>query len=99
MPNTYFPWIASSTGVLLTLVLFFAGATSDPNEYALPLLMLLFICELGVLVTAAGAYIGARMWLTRRENIALLLVAVASAVLAIGLAAVGLILWQANRLG
>ena len=97
MSKKHFPWIASAIGLLLVAAVFFAGATSPSREYALPLLMMLFMSELGALVTAAGAFVGIRQWFGQRENIATLLAGLACAAMALALLSLGLTLWGAAQ--
>lgn len=99
MNKNLFPWIASGAGLILVSVLFFAGAMSPSGEYSLPLLMMLFMSELGVLVTGAGAYVGAQIWLRQRSNTTALLAATACTALALGLLWLGLTLWYGNQPG
>lgn len=99
MNKNYYPWIAIVVGLVFATVLVFAGTTSATAEYALPLLTMLFMSELGVLVTGAGAVVAARTWLAQRNNTAMLIAALACTALAIGLLSLGLALWYGNRLG
>lgn len=97
MNKNMFPWIASGIGLLLIAALFFAGATSASREYALPLLMMLFMSELGGLVTAVGAVVGVQLWLRQRGNVAMLLVGIACAAMALAQLSLGLSLWEAAQ--
>ena len=67
MQSKTFPWLAAGIGLILALVLLQATST-DRTEPLLPPLMLLFISELGFIVTLLGAWSGARLWrLARRQ--------------------------------
>lgn len=99
MNKTVFPWIASAIGLVFLAALSFAGATSASGEYALPLLTLLFMSELGVLVTAAGAFVGLQLWSRQRHRLAFLFPALACAALAIALLVIGLALWSTTQAG
>ena len=94
MNKNHYPFIAATIGLILVIALFFAGATSPEKAYALPLLTMLFMCELGVLVTGAGAFIGVQGWLKQRDRTVLLAVSAACAALTIGLLSLGVALWQ-----
>jgi hypothetical protein len=98
MNKKLFPWIAIGLGLVLVSALFFSGAATGTKEYALPLLTMLFMSELGALVTGAGAFIGIQLWLQKRNNVSLLLAGIVSAVLAMSLLLLGLNLWNANQL-
>lgn len=96
MNKQNFPWFASAIGLLMLIVLYFAGAITTPTQTALPLLMVLFMSELGGLVSAVGAVVGARNWLAQRSNIQALTSAISSALFALALLSIGLSLWQQN---
>lgn len=86
-----FPLLASVLGMLLALALARAGVSS--SEPLLPLLTLLFMCEFGFVVTAAGTWIGIRAWLVDRGRLGILLPAISCLLLALGFLYVGLSLW------
>lgn len=94
MNKTTFPWIAVTIGLFLIIGLYFAGAIPPSGEYAAPLLAMLFMSELGAIVSAAGAYTALRNWLDHRTQMLSLLLALVSAVLAIALLSTGVALWQ-----
>ena len=90
-----FPLLASGIGLVLALVL--ARTTSGiggNSEPLLPPLTLLFISEFGFLLTAAGAWVGARVWLARRNQLGMLLAAIGCLVLALAFLYAGLGLWH-----
>jgi hypothetical protein len=92
-----YPWIAMLIGLILLTALLAAGAASGSGEYSLPLLTMLFMSELGMLVSGAGAFVGGQLWLARRSDSAMLFAALVSAVLAIGLLVLGLVLWSSMQ--
>jgi hypothetical protein len=96
MKKQTFPWIALGLGTLLAMILLRFGAAEGQQAAALPLLTTLFLCEFGLLVCIAGAYMGTRVWLTERSAWLSLLPPIACGALAIGFAWTGLALWQGS---
>jgi len=93
------PMLTTATGLLLGGILIAAGATAPKGEQALPLLMLLFMSEMGFIVSLGGAIYGFTLWQKQREQRFLLLNAVAGIGLAIGLLLLGLKFWSATGAG
>lgn len=93
MKKENFPWVAIVIGFALVGGLFGSGAL-DGGESAIPLLMLLFMCELGGLVAAAGAYMAASQWLVHRDRLPMLFAALTAAALAATLLFSGVVIWQ-----
>ncbi len=83
----------------MAIALFAAGATAPQGEQALPLLTLLFMSELGFLITLGGAIYGIKLWRQQREQRFLLFNAVAGIALALGLLVLGLTLWFTTTAG
>jgi len=94
MTKLTFPWIALILGAVLLAGLFFAGAIPPSGEYAAPLLAMLFMSELGALISAAGAYMAFSNWLANRANMLQLIASLITAVLAVALLFTGVALWQ-----
>jgi len=99
MKHSVIPMLTTATGILLGVVLVVAGATAPKGEQALPLLMMLFMSELGFIVALGGALYGVKLWQQQREKRFLLLNAAAGFVLALGLLILGLILWSTTSAG
>lgn len=94
MNKQTFPWIAIFLGLVLLGGLFFSGAIPPSDHYALPLLLLLFMSELGALISAAGAYGAGRNWLENRANTTAIIAALLAAALTVTLAVSGVMIWQ-----
>ncbi|WP_455202506.1 hypothetical protein [Kaarinaea lacus] len=87
-----FPVIALIIGALLLAILM--NIESVEGEFSAPLLMLLFMSELGFFVTGAGAFIGVQLQLNQGFNVKLALWTLGCSVLAIVLALRGFELWE-----
>jgi len=92
MQHKTFPWLAAGIGLILALVLQYA-AGKELDETPLPPLMLLFISELGFLLTLLGAWSGARLWLAARSQWMMLLLSGVCALLALAFLYLGLAYW------
>jgi len=90
--------ITTAVGILLGLALFFAGALAPRGEQALPLLMMLFMSEMGFIVSLGGALYGLKLWKEGKQSF-LLLNAVAGSGLAVALLILGLKLWAMTGAG
>jgi hypothetical protein len=99
MKHTTIPMLTTTAGILLGGVLVAAGATAPKGEQSLPLLMLLFMSEMGFIIALGGALYGIKLWQQQREKRFLLLNAAAGIVLALGLLIVGLNLWSTTNAG
>jgi len=91
--HTAIPVLTTAIGLLITIALIAAGATAPQDEQALPLLTLLFMCELGFFVTMGGAIYAIKMWLLQRGTRFLIISAVGGIILAVALLLLGLNLW------
>ena len=87
-----FPVIALIIGALLLVILL--NIESAEGEFSAPLLMLLFMSELGFFVTGAGAFVGAKLQIDQGFDLKLTLWTLVCGVLAIVLALKGLELWD-----
>ncbi len=85
------PVLAGATGLLLALLLI--GSRSLSGGTALPLLTVLFICEFGFFVTAAGGGYGISIF-KKQGGIALLSSSLCCLLLAIFFIFSGLQIWQ-----
>ncbi len=97
--QTTIPVLTTTTGVLITIALIAAGATDPQSEKALPLLTLLFMCELGFLVSLGGAIYGFKLWQQQREQRFLLFNALGGIILAVALLLLGIKLWLSTTAG
>ena len=88
-----FPWIGLGIGLFLAIVLLMSGATGPGPEYRLPLLLLLFMSEFGLIVSVVGAFLGIRTLRTQGMQLSLLGTVVGCCMLAIGFIWLGLNLW------
>jgi hypothetical protein len=91
--HTTIPALTTAFGLLITIALIAVGATAPRNEQALPLLTLLFMSELGLLITLGGALYGIKLWRLQREQRFLLFNAMGGIILAAALLLLGLNLW------
>lgn len=86
-----FPIIALLIGVILLGILL--NIESVAGKFSAPILMLLFMSELGFFVTGAGAFVGAKLQIDQGFDIKLTLWTLGCGVLAIVLALRGFELW------
>ena len=93
MKRMTFPWLALGLGLLIAVGLQQAGALSARDEYALPLLTLLIVCEFGFFVTAIGAVIGIRTMVRQGVDPAGFSIALCCGILAAYLLYLGFRLW------
>ena len=94
MKSFPFHWLALAIGLIFGIVLIRSGAADPEGEHGLPLLTLLFMSELGFIVSAIGAGVGVSTYRKRRGDIFSLAVALACAALTAGFLIVGLALWR-----
>jgi hypothetical protein len=94
MKQSAIPLLTTTLGLIMVLLLVATGATAPRSEQALPLLTLLFMSDLGFLVTLGGAIYGIKLWQQQRAQRFLLVNAVAGIALALGLLVLGLTLWS-----
>lgn len=91
MKKSNFPLIALIIGMALLAVLLSIDITG--GKIAVPVLMLLFMSELGFFVTGAGAFIGAKLQIEQGFSMKLSILTLACCVIAVVLAARGFALW------
>lgn len=94
MKKQVFPWIASGIGLVMALVLARMSVGIEQGEQSLPSLTLLFISEVGFLLTAGGAWMGITSWWVERKPTGMLLASLGCLVLALGFLYKGLWLWR-----
>lgn len=95
MKHTTIPILTTAIGILLGITLILTGATAPRGEQALPLLMMLFMSEMGVIVSLGGALYGLKLWQKEKKTY-LLLNTAAGIALAVAMLIVGLKLWSAT---
>jgi hypothetical protein len=83
-----FPWVALGVGLLLTLLLLAGG-----EKPLLPLLTKLIAAEFGFVLNVIGAVMGARELSRSGLRYGLLVASIGCALLAVGLALLGIHLW------
>ena len=91
MKKSTYPIVAMCIGTFLLIILISVESTS--GQFSVPLLMLMFMSELGFFVTGAGVFIGAKIQIEKGLDIKLMLWTVCCGVLAIVLALRGYELW------
>ena len=91
MKKSTFPIIALVIGVVLLVILI--SVENPADGYSAPLLMLLFMSELGVLLTGAGAFVGTKIQTDQGFDLKLTLWTLGCVVLAILLALKGFEVW------
>ena len=97
MKKTNFPVLASFVGAFLFIVLITANTAGEGNAF--PLLTLLFMSELGVFVTAAGAVYGVKLQLDKGFSVKLFSSVLVCTALAIALAIKGMAFWGNMNVG
>ena len=92
MKKSLFPIIALFIGVILLAILMVVEKSA--GEFSAPLLMLLFMSELGFFVTGGGAFLGTKIQIENGFDLKLTLWTVGCAVLAVILALRGYEIWS-----
>ena len=92
MKKSTFPIVAMFVGLILVIIL--VSMETAAGQFSAPLLMLMFMSELGFFVTGAGAFIGTKLQIEKGLDIKLLLWTLCCGVLAIVLALKGYAIWQ-----
>lgn len=93
-----FPWIALTVGLAISLALMWFGPLNRSAPVAMPLLMALFMAELGFVVSAIGAYVAVRAFQENRSNRRMLMMILGNAMIAINLVYTGLVIWPKSGL-
>ena len=91
MKKSAYPIIAMCIGIFLLVILM--SVENASGEFSVPLLMLMFMSELGFFVTGAGVFVGAKIQIDKGFDLKLMLWTLCCAVLAIVLALRGYELW------
>ncbi len=94
-----FPWLALGLGLVIAMVLVFAGAAGPEEGHSLPLLTLLIVAEFGFFLNAIGAGLAIRQLMQQGLNPGVILSASGCVVLAAGFAWLGLQLWPGSLPG
>ncbi|MEJ2180105.1 MAG: hypothetical protein P8Y28_06600 [Gammaproteobacteria bacterium] len=92
MKKSTFPIVAMFIGLILVIIL--VSMETAAGQFSAPLLMLMFMSELGFFVTGAGAFIGVKLQIEKGLDIKLLLWTLCCSVLAIVLALKGYAIWE-----
>lgn len=87
-----------TVGLVFSLLLMWFGPLNRSAPMEMPLLMSLFIAELGFLATAAGAYMAGHAYLGNRSDRRSLILALGNALIAVNLAYTGLLIWSTTGL-
>ena len=92
LKNNY-PWITLTVGLAFSMLLMWFGPLNKSAPVTMPLLMALFVAELGFIVSAAGAYMAGRTFIRNRSDRRSLIMALGNALIAVNLAYTGLLIW------
>jgi hypothetical protein len=88
-----YSWAALGVGVLLSVLLMLFGLPAEGGPRVLPLLTSLLACELGFIVTAIAAAMGAHRLLRQGSSPVQVLLTAGNLLLAVNFARIGLLLW------
>lgn len=88
-----FPWLALGIGLLVSLLLIAGGVQTPERDPMLPLLTQLILAEFGFILTAIGAVQGVRALQRNGMAFGMLIATGGCALLAVGLALLGISLW------
>jgi hypothetical protein len=94
MSNQKLPFLAAGLGFLLALVLIQSGSALSGFTDGLPLLTLLFLCEIGLIVTLVGGVMSGIVWFKNRRNFAMLINAMVCLILGIYFIMTGIFIWS-----
>jgi hypothetical protein len=94
MSNQKLPFLAAGLGFLLALVLIQSGSGLSGFTDGLPLLTLLFLCEIGLIVTLVGGVMSGIIWFKNRRNFAMLINAMVCLILGIYFIMTGIFIWS-----
>lgn len=94
MSNQKLPLLAAGLGFLLALVLIQSGSGQSGFTDGLPLLTLLFLCEIGLIVTLAGGVMSGILWFKNRRNFAMLINVMVCLILGIYFIMTGIYIWS-----
>lgn len=94
MSNQKLPFLAAGLGFLLALVLIQSGSGQSGFTDGLPLLTLLFLCEIGLIVTLVGGVMSGILWYKNRRNFAMLINAMVCLILGIYFIMTGIFIWS-----
>ncbi|NIW10310.1 MAG: hypothetical protein GWN33_06900 [Gammaproteobacteria bacterium] len=94
MSNQKFPLLAAGLGFLLALVFIQSGSRQSGLTDGLPLLTLLFLCEIGLIVTLIGGVMSGILWFKNRHNFAMLMNTIICLILSIYFIMTGIYIWS-----
>lgn len=92
MKKTTFVFIAFSIGLVLQMALLLAR--TGEGQYAIPVLMMLFISELGFLLCGAGLIVGGKTMLDNGFDLKLAIATSGCAIVSVSLAINGYLIWE-----
>jgi len=93
-----FSWIALGTGLVFSLLLMLASPLNRAAVFQLPLLMTLFIAELGFLVSCAGGIAAFLEFGRGNANNRLVILMAGNSIIALNLLYSGYVLWMEKGL-
>jgi len=93
-----FPWIALTVGLAISLALMWFGPLNRSAPVVMPLLMALFMAELGFVVSAIGAYTAVKAYQENRSSKRPLVLLLGNVLIAVNLAYTGLLIWPKSGL-
>jgi hypothetical protein len=94
MSNQKLPFLAAGLGFLLALVLIQSGSGLSSFTDGLPLLTLLFLCEIGLIVTLVGFVMSGIVWFKNRRIFTMLINAMVCLILGIYFIMTGIFIWS-----
>lgn len=93
-----FSWLTLTLGLVFSLILMWFGPLNPGARSFMPLLMALFMAELGFIATAAGAVAAVRKVLSNKADRRSIILAVGNTLLAINLLYTGFLVWPQSGL-
>lgn len=91
-------WLTLTVGLVFSLVLMWFGPLNPGARSVMPLLMALFMAELGFFVTAAGAFMAIRKILASKADRRSIILAAGNTLLAGNLLYTGFLIWPQSGL-
>jgi hypothetical protein len=87
-------WIALTLGLIFSIVLFQFSVLNSTASASLPILLSLFMAEIGFLFCAYAAFLGGKELKTNGMNLKVGAMLLGNILVALNLASMGLALWQ-----
>jgi len=94
MKKENFPIIASGLGLVLVMILIQSGAAGAELKAEVPVLTMLFICEFGFIISAAGTAVSANICYRQRSAYAMYFAFFACFILLVFFLMTGINLWN-----